>query len=210
MEPSTPPRRCPRESRAMPCTAPLTPTTSQVYAWRAVDSKAVRRPKRPAQSNNCEMCTCPSHHSQAMSHDTRAMPQTVSRMSIRRSSRSVIAPATNPTSKLGAERTAKITPTMLLESVMANTTQLSRTCCIPIPIWLQIVAPHNMGKPGAEKAGANLQAREPAILRRDAPDWLVGAIWRDVTQRRHRFRGRPDITCHVCYDRPQIILPQVT
>jgi hypothetical protein len=75
----------------------------------------------------------------------------------------VIAPAANPTSKLGKERTAKSTPTILLESVIDNTSHPNSTCCMPAPTWLHSVAPQSTGKPGVRSVKANRLARAPLL-----------------------------------------------
>ena len=55
------------------------------------------------------------------------------RIITRRSKRSVIDPATRPTTRFGADRAAKMAPTIPALPVMSNTSQPSKTCCIPQP-----------------------------------------------------------------------------
>ena len=79
----------------------------------------------------CQTSSRSSNKSMPIARETSAIPKFATRINDRLSSRSATDPARKPTSRLGDERTAYITPTIALESVMLNTNQLRSTCCIP-------------------------------------------------------------------------------
>ena len=74
-------------------------------------------------------------------------------MTRRRSKRSVRGPAARPTTRLGAERAAKMAPTIPLDPVKSKTSHPRMTCCIPWPIWLMKVEAHSIRMVG-ERMGS--------------------------------------------------------
>ena len=114
---------------------------------------------------------------------TRTMARLRRRISLRRSTRSAMVPATMPRKKKGAILAAEATPTMNGESVIRRTSQPKMTCSPANPAASKTVDRLRIRKSRMRIAGARRTSRINS-----AADWLKDANAKDVLMCGSRYR----------------------